>query len=296
MSIRVIGGAELLVDCRNDVGEGPLWDDRRHALLWLDVLVGHVYRYSLSTGVHERWEIGQPVGCLSLDRSGRVVLGMRDGFAELDTASGAVALFAPVELDDPGQRMNDGKCDSLGRIWAGTMTLGDPVPGSGSLYRLDADGTVTSVLTGLTISNGIGWSPDDTIMYFVDTATESLDAFDFDLAAGTISNRRTIASVPRATASLDGLAVDETGCVWVAMWGTGEVRCFSPDGEHIATLEVPVSASSSCAFGGDDLGTLFVTTARLNVSDGELADRPTAGGVFAADVGVRGLPVMRSVH
>jgi sugar lactone lactonase YvrE len=294
--MRVIGGADLLIDSRNEVGEGPLWDDRRNALLWLDVLAGHVHRYSLSTRVHEHWEIGQPVGCLSLDRSGRIVMGMRDGFAELDTASGANSLFAPVELDRTDQRMNDGKCDALGRIWAGTMGLADPVQGSGSLYRLDLDGSVTSMLTGLTISNGIGWSPDDTIMYFVDTATERLDAFDFDLAAGTISNRRTLASVPRGVASLDGLAVDESGCVWVALWGVGEVRCYAPDGEQIATLEVPVSASSSCAFGGHDLSTLFVTTARLNLTDKELADQPTSGGVYAADVGVRGLPVMRSAH
>ena len=171
------------------------------------------------------------------------------------------------------------------------MSANVPVAGSGSLYRLNADGSVDCQLGDITISNGIGWSPDDSLMYFVDTPTRRIDSFDFDPIDGQIANRRCVVEIPRDSGSLDGLAVDEDGFIWVAVWGAGEVRRYSPGGEHVSSLKLPVSAPSSCAFGGVDLGTLFVTTARLSLSSEELIAQPTAGGIYAANVGVRGLPV-----
>ena len=283
---------DLVVDCRLDLAEGPVWGSpAENSLYWVGILDGSVHRFNLSTHDHDRWDVGQPVGSLAIRMAGGLILAMQDGFATMNTQTKAIELIAPVENDDRNQRMNDGTCDSSGRFWAGTMSANVPVAGSGSLYRLNADGSVDCQLGDITISNGIGWSPDDSLMYFVDTPTSRIDSFDFDPIDGQIANRRCVVEIPRDSGSLDGLAVDEDGFIWVAVWGAGEVRRYSPGGEHVSSLKLPVSAPSSCAFGGVDLGTLFVTTARLSLSSDELIAQPTAGGIYAANVGVRGLPV-----
>ncbi len=181
--------------------------------------------------------------------------------------------------------------DSAGRFWAGTMSAGDPVVGSGSLYRLDGDGTVTTMLGGLTISNGIGWSSDDRYLYFVDSPTRRIDRFDFDRDSGTISNRMPLVEIEVGVGSADGLAVDAEGCIWLAVWGSSQVRRYSPSGQWIGSLTLPVTCPSSCAFGGPNWETLFVTTARISLTPQEQEREVVAGGIFAADVGVSGVPV-----
>lgn len=286
-----LSACEVLVDCRLDLSEGPAWHAAEGALYWVSILDGVVHRYHLSSGEHRTWEVGQMVGAVVVRESGGMMLAIRDGFATLDTVSGMTTLVAEVESTDRGQRMNDGKCDARGRFWAGTMSASTPVPGSGTLYRLDADRTVTPMLGGVTISNGLGWSPDNRTMYFIDTPTGRVDAFDFDLASGTIDNRRGCAQVTQGEASPDGMAVDAEGCLWVAVWGVGEVRRYSPDGRHCATLRTPLPAPSSCAFGGSGLDTLMITTARLGLTPEQCAEFPHSGSILAADVGVVGLPV-----
>lgn len=281
---------DVVVPTTCSVGEGPLWDPQRHAIWWVDALDGIVHAYELLSGRALTWQLGQSVACLVLHENGAIGLGMREGFGILDPSTGASRLVAPIEPLVAHLRLNDGKTDGSGRWWAGTMT-DPPTEGSGTLYRLGDDARLTVVLRGLTISNGLGWSPDHRVMYLIDSATGCLDAFDFDLSDGEIANRRTVARVEAGVGVLDGLAVDEEGCIWVAIWGAGEVRCFSPLGEHLRSVMLPASAASSCAFGGHDLSTLFVTTARYQEPAERLALQPHAGAVFAVDAGVRGMPV-----
>ena len=276
--------ADLVLDARAQLGEGPIWDARTGELLWVDIMAGIVHRFDPATGADRALDAGQSVGAVVPRASGGYVLALRDGFAAADGAD--VRLVAPVDEGRRDLRMNDGACDSAGRFWAGTMHL-DEVAGAGALYRLDADGVVETVLRGVTISNGIGWSPDDTRMYYIDTPTHGLDAFDFDADAGTISNRRRIATVAEGNGFPDGLVVDAEGCIWVALWEGWAVRRYSPGGELLAVVDVPAARVRKPAFGGPALDRLYVTTAAPDAAD---PAQPHAGGVFAADPGVRGLP------
>jgi sugar lactone lactonase YvrE len=188
-------------------------------------------------------------------------------------------------VDRHDLRMNDGACDPLGRFWAGTMHL-DETHGAGALYRLDANGNAATILTGVTISNGIGWCPDAEHLYFVDTPTRGVDVFDFDAASGAIENRRRVATIEDGAGGPDGLVVDVEGCIWVALWGGWAVRRYSPDGELLAIVDVPAARVTKPAFGGPELDRLYVTTAMPDAPD---PVQPHAGGVFVVDPGVRGL-------
>ena len=247
-------------------------------------MAGIVHRLDPATGTDRTLDAGQPVGAVVPRIAGGYALALRDGFAVAGDAG--VRLVAPVDENRRELRMNDGACDSAGRFWAGTMRL-DEAPGAGALYRLDPDGGVQTMLTGVTISNGIGWSPDDTCVYYVDTPTGGLDAFDFDAASGTISNRRRIATIDDGDGFPDGLAVDAEGAIWVALWEGWAVRRYAPDGELLAAVDVPAARVTKPAFGGPELDRLYITTAAPDAPD---PAQPHAGGLFGADPGVRGLP------
>jgi sugar lactone lactonase YvrE len=188
--------------------------------------------------------------------------------------------------------MNDGACDPQGRFWAGTMAY-DESPGMGALYRLELDGSCTRILTGLTISNGIGWSPDGATMYLADSGTGLVEAFDFHGGSGAISGRRTLVRVEQPGVVPDGLTVDEDGGIWVALWGGGAIERYAPDGSVLTTVRLPVDRPTSCAFAGPDRATLFVTTARAGLDEAALAGQPDAGHLFRIHgLGVRGMPCM----
>jgi sugar lactone lactonase YvrE len=234
-------------------------------------------------------QFDRPVGAVAPVAGGGYVLAAGSGFLFVD-ASGAVRELAQPEAGRADVRMNDGACDPRGRFWAGTMAY-DETPGAGVLYRLGCDGACVAVLDGLTISNGVGWSPDGTVMYLNDSGTRRLEAFDFDEGSGDISGRRTVVRVTEPGAAPDGLTVDELGDIWVTMWDGGAVCRYSPEGELRSTVRLPVDRPTSCAFGGPDLGTLFITSARHGLDDAALARQPDAGRVFRVDgLGVRGMP------
>ena len=213
------------------------------------------------------------------------------GFLFVDPA-GSVSELAQPDAGRTDVRMNDGACDPQGRFWAGTMAY-DESPGAGVLYRLELDGSCTRVLTGLTISNGIGWSPDGATMYLADSGTGRVEAFDFDGGSGDISRRRTLVRIEQPGVVPDGLTVDEDGGIWVALWGGGAIQRYAPDGSVLATVRLPVDRPTSCAFGGPDRATLFVTTARAGLDEVALARQPDAGHLFRIDgLGVRGMPCM----
>lgn len=280
---------ELVLDTRADLGEGPSWDAETRRLIWVDITAEIVHRFDPPSGEDERFEIGQPVGAAVPATDGRIALAVSDGFSFLDPATRDVERITHVETHLEDTMMNDGKCDPEGRFWAGTKDAVGSRP-IGALYRLGADRRPVQMLGGLTVSNGLGWSLDRTTMYFIDSPTQRIDVFDCDLTAGEISDRRTLTEIPKDWGLPDGMTVDEEGFLWVAFWGGSAVRRFDPQGRVVSTVEFPVTQVTSCAFGGEDLSDLYVTTARNGLSERHLRRQPLAGGLFRLRPGVRGLP------
>jgi sugar lactone lactonase YvrE len=277
--------AELVLDAGAGLGEGPIWDARTSELLWVDIMAGLVHRFDPAVGTDVTFDVGRPVGAVVPRAAGGYALAIRDGFAVVDSHADDMRLVARVD-DRPKLRMNDGACDSRGRFWAGTMHV-EEVPETGSLYRLEQDGRVETMLGNVTVSNGIGWSPDDTVMYYADTPTLGVDAFDYDAASGAISNRRRLVTIEQGAGQPDGLTVDENGCIWIALWEGWGVRRYSPTGTLEGIVEVPVARVTKPAFGGAALDELYITTAAPDTPD---AKQPHAGAIFVVRPGVRGLP------
>jgi sugar lactone lactonase YvrE len=277
------------------LSEGPRWHEERQELLWVDILGRQMHRGTLSSdGALERVEtvsLDRHVGAVAPAIGGGYVLAAGPGFLFIDE-DGSVHELAQPEAGRTDVRMNDGACDPQGRFWGGTMAY-DESPGAGVLYRLELDGRCSTVLTGLTISNGIGWSPGGDTMYLNDSGTGRVDAFRFDGPTGAISDRRTLARIDQPGVVPDGLTVDEEGGIWVALWNGAAVHRYAPDGSLLASVQLPVDRPTSCAFGGPGRDTLFVTSARTDLDEEALARQPHAGRVFAIDgLGARGLPCL----
>ena len=278
----------VLVDIRALVGEGALWDEQAQVLYWVDILSSALYIYDPATGQNRSYDVGQHVGTVVLRGSGGVMLALANGFAEYNLASGKVTILSDPESDLPGNRFNDGKCDPGGRFWAGTMAYQNP-SSQGTLYRMDADHTVHKMLGDIGISNGIVWSHDKRTMYYIDSIAYSVRAFDYDNASGDISHERVVVYVPREMSVPDGMAIDADGNLWVAHYGAGCVRCWNPQtGQLIDQIDLPARQITSCAFGGEKLDTLFITSAAQQLDAAALAKQPLAGSLFSVKPGVTG--------
>jgi len=271
-----------------DVGEGPSWDARTGTLLFVDVSPGLIYRLDPTSRSLDKTSVGQEVGAAIPRAAGGLVVAMRDGIGFLDEGDDEVRIFAPIESDNSGNRMNDAKCDPQGRLWAGTMAF-DFSEGAASLYRVDADHSVTRVLPGLTIANGMGWSPDGNTMYFIDSANYAVDAYRFDAATGGLGPSERLVAFAESEGMPDGLTIDAEGDIWVALFYGGEVRCYRPDGALRGTIRLPVKQVTSVCFGGPDLGDLYITSAAYALDTDALRDQPLAGATFVCRPGVTGL-------
>ena len=278
---------ELALDAHADLGEGPAWDAAAQRLIWVDITAGLVHRFDPRTGRDEAIGVGQPVGAAAPTTAGGLIIAARDGFSLLEPSTGRLEMLAEVEPTVPATLMNDGKCDAAGRFWAGTKDVEGRQP-LGSLFRLDADPKLTRVLTGITISNGLAWSPDQRTMYYIDSATHGVDAFDVEPETGALSHRRRLVEFQTEWGLPDGMTVDAEGFLWIAFWTGSAIRRLSPVGEVDSVVELPVSLVTSCAFGGDDLSDLYVTSARVGLSGEQLEAEPHAGGLFRLSPGVRG--------
>jgi sugar lactone lactonase YvrE len=263
-------------------GEGPVWSAAWGGLRWLDMLAGDLLSFDPDGGVARR-HVGSVVAAVRPRRGGGAVLAVERGFA-LEDPEGEIT-YLPELWSGTEIRMNEGGCDPDGRFYCGSMGY-DQSPGAASLYRLDPDLTVHTILTGVTISNGLEWSPDGSRAYYNDTATRRISVFDYDVTAG-LTNRRTFAEIPDE-GSPDGLTVDAEGGVWTAIYDRGRVHRYRPDGVLDEVLEVPARKVTACAFGGEHLDELFLTTSREGLEEG---DEPLAGSLFRARPGVTGLPV-----
>ncbi len=280
--VRRLPAPELLVDAHARLGEGPAWDARAGRLVWVDIEGAALHRTDPATGVTATHPMPLPIGVAVPRTAGGYLAALEDGFWAV-AMNGRAERLAEVDTRARSLRFNDGACDPAGRFWAGTMAW-DQSPGAGSLYRLERDLRVSRVLDGVTISNGLGWSPDGATMYYVDTPTLRIDAF-----TGAIGARRTFAEIDVGEGRPDGLCVDVEGAVWVALWPGWSIRRYLPDVTLDALIQLPVAQVSSCAFGGPDLDELYITTAWTGLSDAERAAQPHAGGLFRAHPGVRGL-------
>ncbi len=275
---------------RGEHTEGPCWDARTGRLLWVDQYAGlvRIGEYDgASLHVVATHDVGSAIGAVvpSASDDGWLVA-CAQGFARL-TADGTLALLAQPESDvDVRTRMNDGKCDADGRFWAGSMAW-DKRTGAGSLYRLEHDLSVTVVLRDVTISNGLAWSADGATMYYIDTPTQRVDAFDV-ADDGTLQARRPVVRLDDGFP--DGMCIDADGCLWVAVWGGSAVHRFDPDGTLRAVVEVDAPQVSSCCLGGPDGRTLFVTTSQEGMDADARAAHPLSGHVFAGRVDVPGAP------
>jgi L-arabinonolactonase len=281
-----------VADVRAEVGEGPAWDDRAGVLWWVDIKGQRLFRFDPTSGENRAWPMPERIGCVIPRQDGGLIGAFQTGFKGIDPESGAVTPIVDPEPDRPGNRFNDGKCDRRGRLFAGTMDDAE-VACTGTLYRLDPDLSIHVVRRDVHLSNGLGWSPDDRLMYYTDSLRRLIWVCDYDADRGAVANERVFARVAEEAGVPDGLCVDADGFVWSAHWGGWRVTRYAPDGRIDRVLEMPVPQPSSCAFGGPDLATLYVTSAAIGMSEADLAKAPQGGGLFALEVGVRGQPVSR---
>lgn len=289
----VAGGTavDVAVRAAASVGEGPLWDPAAERLYWVDIEPGTVHRSDLDTGADSATEYGENVSALALvgppNSDGGLVAAMRQGYARLGAADG----LADVQAVLPdGYRMNDAKCDPRGRFLAGGLRT-DFGRGRGSLWSWQADSSPVLLRDGLSQPNGMAWSPTGDMFYLIDTVERTLSASSYDLATGHLGEPDVLVRFAAADGHADGMCADADGCLWIAMWGGGQVRRYSPDGRLLRRIPMPVSQPSCPAFAG---GTrLAVTSARAGLTDADLADQPLAGSVLVTDAGVEGVPVGR---
>lgn len=282
--VRAIGEAHALL------GEGPVWSPRDNALYWVDILAPAIHRLDAASGALRETRLGSMVSMVVPMASGGLLLATPAGLMAMAPDSGRMTLFAHPESTRPGNRYNDGKCDRMGRLWIGTLDMGTAA-NRGNLFRVDADGAWKKMDSGITVSNGLGWSPDNRRMYFTDSVRRTIYVYDFDLYPGTISNRRPFIMLDANDGTPDGLTVDEEGCLWVAVWDAWRVSRYSPDGRELLRIRMPVPRPTSCCFGGANLDTLYVTSASIRLGEQTLASAPQSGSLFAIRIpGVRGLP------
>ncbi|MET4574621.1 DNA-binding IclR family transcriptional regulator/sugar lactone lactonase YvrE [Stenotrophomonas rhizophila] len=271
------------------LAESPHWLGDGRSLLWVDILAPSVNVSNLATGDTRTTPLGELVGVVVPRTSGGFIAATQSGFRTLELPGGEMhPIAAPLHMS--GRRFNDGKCDAAGRLWAGTLAI-DAAPERGALYRLDTHGVLDEIETGFHICNGLGWSPDNTRFYLADSGRRTIYVYDYALDTGTVTNKQVFARFADADGMPDGLAIDAQGHVWCAMWDGWAIKRFAPDGTLERSIDLPVPRPTNLAFGGPQLRTLYITTARIRLSATQLAAAPLSGSLLALDVDVAGTPV-----
>jgi xylono-1,5-lactonase len=269
------------------LGEGPIWSAREQAVWFVDIKGRRIHRLQEGTGEQRSWDAPEDIGFIVPATRQRFICGLKSGLYQFDPGSGAFTLIARVDSDRPNNRLNDAYVDATGRLWFGTMDDGESRP-TGALYRFDSQG-LQRCDDGYVITNGPAVSPDGRTLYHVDTLKQLIYGFDLD-DGGALSNRRVFVNIELPDAYPDGPAVDATGCLWVGLYGGWSVRRYSPTAKLPESIAMPVANCTKIAFGGEDLRTLYITTAWKGLSDGQRREQPLAGGLFRVRVPTPGLP------
>lgn len=285
----IINGVECVLDAKAVIGESPFWDGREKRLYWVDIRSKEVHCFDPASGRDDVYATPEEVGCLALRKDGGLVLGLESGFFFYDLKTGSAERIAEPEPERKTNRFNDGKPDRKGRFWAGSMDNLEQQT-SGQLYMLDIDLNCTAFIDDIDISNGLCWSPDSRVMYHADSKRQKMWAWDFDIESGRPTNRRVFVEFNGAE-TVDGATVDREGFVWIAVWGGWRVARYDAQGKLDRVIDLPVQCPTCPAFGGPNMRTLYVTSASIAPSDP--AKEPLAGGLFACDAGVEGIPEMR---
>ena len=294
-----ISPPDLIFAAHATLGEGPVWDATRRVLYWVDIHAGHLHVHDGEAHADEVMAVDAPLGCVAPTRSGNLIAGVGPGIAilRLKARGGAAGpataeptYLARLEAHLPGNRVNDGKCGPDGRFLVGTMDDAEK-EASGSLYSYAPDGTLKTLLGGVGISNGLAWSPDLRKLYYIDTPTRDIVAYDYDLGSGEIADPRVVVRVPPSLGWPDGMTSDAAGRLWVAMWGGAALTVWDPRrGELVERIPLPARNVTACAFGGADGTDLYVTSARKGLGPGDLTEFPASGGLFRLRTDVAGMP------
>jgi sugar lactone lactonase YvrE len=279
---------EHIVTSQCQLGEGPVWHPVEQVLYWLDIVQGKLHRFDPRSGDHQVFGLGIVVGSMGVREQGGFVMATQKGFAYWDPKKSRMTFLGDPDANEGEVRFNDGKTDRQGRFWAGKMSNRP----ENSLFRLDPDRSIHRMESGITLSNGLGWSPNNSIFYYTDSDAKSIYAYDFNPTTGGITNRRIFArslDVP-GEGFPDGIAVDQEGYIWSARWGGWKIVRYAPDGSIEREIHIPVEFPSSCTFGGPNLDELYITSAWIDVKPENRASQPMAGDVFRLKTDVCGFP------
>lgn len=271
--------ASLFLDSKNQLAEGIMWHPNEKVLYWVDITPGILHRFDPQSGRTQSWPMGAMIGTVVPASPEGLVVALESGIVHFTAQEKLIRLCDFPEATELGNRFNDGKCDPSGRLWVGTMNR-QARANAGKLYVFDGDSIVPK-LENLSISNGMAWSADQRTFFFIDTVDYAVVAFDFDRQTGTISNKRTVIRVPAGMGAPDGMTIDQEGKLWIALWGGSCVgRWDAGNGRLLETVEVAAPNVTSCTFGGDNLNTLYISTAREGLSEKQLDEFPLSGGLF----------------
>ena len=281
--------AVLEYEIASELGEGAFWNHKTQEFYWIDIEGKKFNIYNPKTKTNKSYTMPSRIGTVVPYNSKEAVVALQDGVYKINLETEKLSLLSNVESEIIGNRFNDGKCDPLGNLWVGSMHL-DQKQYAANLYKISETGEAQKMLDSITISNGIVWTSDAKTMYYIDTPTSKIKAYDFDNKTGEISNERVAVEVPDTLGYPDGMTIDENDMLWVGMWNGNAVIQFDPKtGELVSKIEVPAHNVSSCAFGGENLDELYITTARVDMSEEELKEKPLSGSIFKVKPGVKGV-------
>ena len=282
---------DVVIDHLCTLGEGPVWDARRKLICWVDILNGIIHQFSPAEKKHSLIDMHQMIGSFAVCTDGNFIAALQNGFAFVDSKTGEIKIIKDPESHLPGNRFNDGKCDPAGRFWAGTMALSEE-SGLGNVYTIHSDLASSKKIEGVSISNGMAWSADHKTFYYIDSPTFEIVAYDYSINTGHISNKRTIIKIPKEDGSPDGMTIDIDGMLWVAHWGGWQITRWDPEkAQKIYSIKLPVEKVTSCTFGGESFGDLYITSAKVGLSENELKRQPLAGSLFVVQkCGFKGMP------
>ncbi|MCS7018474.1 MAG: SMP-30/gluconolactonase/LRE family protein [Cytophagales bacterium] len=285
--------ARVLLPAGALLGEGAYWHHQQQKLWWVDIEQGKLHIFNPANSSVQTYEMGRRIGTVVPDKAGNAIVALQDGIFRYELESHRFQLLAAPEKDKPGNRFNDGKCDPQGRLWAGTMAI-DASGKSGALYCLEANGKISKKIDSVGISNGIVWTADGSKMYYIDTPTRQVRAYDYDPATGTIRFNRVAVHIPDGAGYPDGMAIDAQGMIWVALWeGSGIMRYDPSTGKPLLKVITPGAwRVTSCTFGGKQLNELYITTASIGLNEAQKQQYPNSGHLFIIPLdSIRGVPL-----